>query len=183
MNWIVFVLASWFAMGLELGLRDALRVGPVAPSFVIPFAAYIALSTPARAGVWACLFLGILLDLTWGVPRQGIGPATILGPYALGLLLAGQLVQALRGFVIRKNPLTLVFLSACASLVCHTIVTAFMTAHALFGDPIVWRASEELLQRAIGSIWTAVLALPLSLLLRPLEPLFGFQPVRAARRF
>lgn len=38
MNWIVFILNAWVLLGLEIGLKDALRIGetPVAPSFVMP---------------------------------------------------------------------------------------------------------------------------------------------------
>ena len=36
MSWLGFSIALWVGLGLELGLRDALRLGagPVAPSFV-----------------------------------------------------------------------------------------------------------------------------------------------------
>ena len=58
MNWIVFLVVSWFAFGLEAGF-DALRLAPgdVAPSFVIPIIVYIALSAPAKHALWAASFM------------------------------------------------------------------------------------------------------------------------------
>lgn len=176
MSWPAFILTAWVLFGLEIGLKQALGLGTwgVAPSFVVPLAVFISMGAPAGRAVWACLILGIGLDLTWSPPVSS-GPApTIIGPYALGLALAGQLVLALRSMMIRRNPLTLAFLAFAGSGVMHLMVVAMFTARSLMGDPIVWNAGSQLLSRLGSSAYTALAAFVLALLLIPMSPLFGF---------
>jgi len=183
-NWLTFAIAAWFALGLELGLRPALRLGPeaLAPSFMLPLAVFVCLWAPHRVALWACLACGLLVDLTWRHPITGGGAATILGPYALGYLLGGQLVLALRGVLIRGNPLTMAVMSMLAAAVAHVVVVAAMTVRTLYGDPIGFAPAPELLVRLGASAYTGVAGLALSLLLIPLTPVFGFQQQATHRR-
>lgn len=184
MNWLTLAIAAWFALGLELGLRPALRLGPeaLAPSFMLPLAVFVCLWAPHRVALWACLACGLLVDLTWRHPITGGGAATILGPYALGYLLGGQLVLALRGVLIRGNPLTMAVMSMLAAAVAHVVVVAAMTVRTLYGDPIGFAPASELLVRLGASAYTGVAGLALSLLLIPLTPVFGFQQQATHRR-
>jgi len=183
MNWIVFLVVSWFALGLEVGF-DALRLAPgdVAPSFVIPILVYIALSAPAKHALWAALLIGALLDLTWIIPRDDLAEATVIGPNALGALIATQLVLSLRGMVIRKHPLTLVVLSIASASVMGVVVVAFMTLRELYGDPIDFSPTGELGTRLLSALYTGATALVWAVVLRLMEPMFLFQHDRGMRR-
>ncbi len=179
MNRFAFALAAWIAFGLEIGLKDALELGPtgIAPSFVFTLAAYVALQAPARAASWACLILGLGMDLLAEIEVYNGGPpVTIPGPNAVGYFLAGQFIVALRGLMMRPNPLTLAFLSATGLGVAQVVVVAVYSLRTAAGSPIAWSATGELLSRMGGALYTGVLAAALSLLLLPLVPLMGFQP-------
>jgi len=92
-SWLAFAVALWVGLGLELGLRDALRLGagPVSPSFVVPITVWFVLNASSRRALWAALIAGAMLDLTAAMPRTDGGDALILGPRALGMLVAAPL--------------------------------------------------------------------------------------------
>jgi len=184
-NWIVFLVVTWFAFGLELGLRDALRLAPgdVAPSFVIPLLVYVALSAPARQVLWAALLLGVLADVTWLIPRtDAAATATVVGPYALGMLVAAQFILAVRGLVIRRHPLTLTVLSVAAAIIASVVVVALLTVRDLYGDPILFNPTSQLVSRLFSALYTGATALGWALVLRPIDPFFQFHHDRGTRR-
>ncbi|MEM1329236.1 MAG: hypothetical protein AAGG07_01615 [Planctomycetota bacterium] len=173
MNRLLFALLAWIALGLEVGLRPALRLGTtgIAPSFVIPLAVFIAASAPPRTALWSCLALGIAVDL--------LGPAAgssqvVLGPNALGYLLAAQLVLALRGVMVRRNPLSLAFLSVMAAATTGVVVVACYAARGLLIDPIGFAPAPELGTRLLAALYTAATGLFMALVLLPLAPTIGF---------
>ncbi|USO00144.1 MAG: hypothetical protein H6810_05640 [Phycisphaeraceae bacterium] len=185
MSWIVFLVVSWIAFGLELGLRDALRLSPgnIAPSFVVPVMVYVALSAPPKQALWSALLLGALLDLTGEIARTDMTAAWILGPSAIGLLIAAQFVITVRGMVIRRHPLTLVVLSIVAAGVAQTVVVAFLTVRHLYGDPIAFAPTGELVTRLGSALYTGATAFVWAIVLRPVDPLFRFQHDRIGRRY
>lgn len=186
MSWVVFALAAWVMLGLEQGLRGALELGTsnIAPSFLAVYAVFIASSAPPRAAQWACLIVGLLVDLSSPVPRTDATLFTVAGPNALGALLMCQLVLALRGLMFRRNPLTIAFLSCIGFATWQAVLTAIYTIRSFTGDPIVWSPAREIGIRLGASVYTGLLALPLSLILILLVPLFAFQfvPYRITQR-
>ena len=100
MNWIVFALAAWVAFGLEIGLRPLISPGDgsIAPSFVIPLLVYTSLWAPARTALWGALILGLGADLLSNIDLAPSGSATIIGPRAIGYLLAAVSFFTLRSF-------------------------------------------------------------------------------------
>lgn len=184
MSWIVFLVMTWLAFGLELGLRDALRLAPggVAPSFVVPLMVYIALSAPPRQALWGALLAGCLLDLTAMVPRtDAAAMLTVLGPGAIGMLISTQFVLSVRGMVIRRHPLTLTVLSVVAAAVIQVMIVAFFTLRTMYGDPIEFQPTTELVSRLASALYTAATALAWAFVLRFLDPLFRFQTDRIRR--
>lgn len=185
MSWIFFLLMTWVAFGLELGFRDALRLSPgeIAPSFVVPLVVYVALSAPPRQALWAALLIGTLVDLTWLIPRtDAAATASVLGPNAIGMLVSAHFVIAVRGMVIRKHPLTLTVLSVCAAAVTQTVVVTFLTFRELYGDPIAFNPTSELVTRLGSALYTAATAFVMAIAFRPVDPLFNFQHERGTRR-
>jgi hypothetical protein len=182
MNVLLVMVLGWLALGLETGLKStlSLRWGMVtaAPSFVLPLAVFIALCAPPVQATWACLILGLFLDLTAPQPTY-TGELVVIGPYAIGLVIACQLVLALRGLVMRRNPLTVVLLSVLAGVVMQIVVTAFFTARAAVGDEIVWHTSHELLGRLVSAGITGGTAFVIAILLSPMAPLLGMPVQRS----
>ena len=175
MRWLAFALFAIVFLGLELGVRGALALGgrAVAPSFVMVLAVFICTSAPSRQALWAALALGVCLDLTNPIeivdqPRT----LTLLGPHALGYVLAAQLTLAMRGLVFRRNPLTIAFLSLLASAVASIVFVAVLTIRSAF-DPLDWHATTELFQRFAAALYTGGLALIISPLLLLGLPLLG----------
>lgn len=183
MNAAAFALATLVCFALELGLKDVLQLGPrpIAPSFVLPLAVFVAMWAQPIPTLWAALTLGVLVDLTWAIPRTDGGVATILGPHAMGYLLMAWLVLNIRGMVIKRNPLTLAFLTILGGMVAQIVVVAMFTLRSLYGDPIPWNASSELVARGLSAFYSGLTALPLSLPLFALAGLFGFHHAQPRR--
>jgi len=183
-NWLAFALVAWVCFGLELGLKGGLRIGPsVAPSFVMSYAVFLALLAPHRTALWTSLILGVFCDLTARIGLAGLDRSvTLVGPHALGYLLAGQLVVTMRAMMIRKNPLTMAVLAVLASAVAGIVVVALYTFRELvLGDPLAIQPTGEILQRLGSAVYTGLLALVMSLVLTPLAPAFGLQPAQGRR--
>jgi cell shape-determining protein MreD len=183
MNWIVAAIVAWVLMGVEKGLRGALELGAsgVAPSFVFAFAAFLALVAQPGPALWTCLVLGLLVDLTNTLDLRAGGSATIVGPYALGFLLAGQLVLTLRGVMISRNPLTLGFLSLVGGVVCQLTVLAILGVRNLIAGDLAWSPADQLLPRLASSLYTGALAVGLALALFPLQGALGVGPSQGRR--
>lgn len=185
MNWLVFTLNAWVLLGLELGLKDSLRIGetPMSPSFVMPLAVAVAIAAPTTPALWACLSLGVALDLTNTIETAAGGPArTVLGPYALGYLVAGYLVLTMRGLMMRKNILTIGFLSLACSLVANIVVTAIMAIRARYDVGVEFDASQQLLWRLGSSLYTGVVGTILGAVMLPMLGAMGLT-IGPARRF
>jgi len=182
-NWLAFAMVAWISLGLDVGLRDALRLGEssVAPSFVLPFAVYIMLSTPARTATWAAVALGLALDLMWVMPRDDVAALNVVGPHALGLVVAAQLVLAARGIVIR-NFLSLGILSMAAASVSHIVVVALLLLRSLLIEPLEFSATEQLQTRLLSAVLTGGLGLALAFVYKAIEPLMGFNLDRYGRQ-
>lgn len=177
MNWLTFVVASWLCFGLELGLKRTLGIGTgsFSPSFVVPLAVFVAINAPPTIATWAALALGVMVDLTATVPGSSPGSPPVIGPYALGYILMAQLVIALRGTMIRQNPLTLWFLTLVGAAVMSVAVVFLYTARSWFGQIPEWDASASLIQRMGGALYTSGVGLVMALVLIPAAPLFRFQ--------
>ena len=178
MSWVVFTVGAWIMLGCELGLKDSLGLGSsgIAPSFLAIYAVYIACSAPPRAAQWACLILGALADLTTPQAHLATGSNFFcLGPNALGALLACQFVLAVRGLMFRRNPLTLGFLACVGFGLWQIVATAIFSVRHVTMHATDWSPSHELWVRIASALYTGVAAVPVSLLLILLMPLFAFQ--------
>lgn len=184
MNWLVYAIAAWVCLGLEIGLRDGLSVGygRSAPSFMFAFATFIALFATPTTALWSSLMLGLLVDLSSEIVlADGRQAAVVIGPHALGFLLAGQLTLTLRGVMVRRNPLTLGFLALVSGIVAQVLVVAFYSVRAAY-DPVSVVPWQLLLSRLGTALFTAPLAMVLGLALVPMAPIFGL-PAALQRRF
>lgn len=184
MNWVVYLLSLWIVLGLELGLKPALALGPtsVAPSLVVPLVVFVAMHAPAVTALWAATIAGLVLDLTFPIGLEGGGEVRVPGPAALGLTLAAALVLNLRAMLIKRNPLTLGAASGVGAGVLAVVVVVAMSIREATGDPIAWRATSELGTRVLAALFTGIAGVALALVLFPLAGTFGFSAGAAGTR-
>ncbi len=184
MSKVAFALLAWLFLGLETGLKPALRLGnsEIAPSFVFILLVYLAMCATPRAASWSAVVLGLLMDLTnlIGVTSGG-PPGTVLGPHVLAYIVAAQLVLAMRGIMIRRNPLTLGFLAFTGGLVAQTVLVTVFWIRSLF-DPVVLDSSADLLSRLASAGYTGLFGVALAFGLLPFSEWFGL-PSQTQRRF
>lgn len=184
MNSLALIILTWVFFGMELGLKDALRIGqtPIAPSFVFVLLSFVAITARPQVVLWCCLAMGLLTDLTGAIElNNGAQPATVVGPYALGYLLAGQLMVSMRALLMRANPPTLGFTAGVGYAVAQIVVVAILTLRLWMGQPFDWHPTHELLQRLCSALYTGVLGFLLSFLLVPLSPVLGIQSPQQRR--
>ena len=182
MRWIPFLLLAWVFLSLEIGLRSAMPFAEAgtAPGFALILCVYAAFGATPQAARWAALLLGACVDLASPRLLEGGGVLTVLGPNALGFLLAAQFTLVMRGVVFRKNPLALALMAALAAAECAVLVAAFLSLRALY-DPMVWAAGRELWHGLLSAVYTGLVALPLGAVLLALNPLLGFYSGPARR--
>jgi len=174
MNWPVFAVLAYLLLGLERGLRDTLAIGAVQPSFLLALGAFVALSAPPMHAVWACLVLGLTLDLTGGWPMVDVPAQPLIGPYALGGVLMAQVILTMRGKLVRHHLATLAVLTLFGVLAAQIVVVALLSVQKLTGAPLAFSPGYELLVRLGSAAYTALLSVPIGFLLIAAAPLLGF---------
>ena len=174
MNWPVFAIIAYLLLGLERGLRDALAIGPVQPSFLFALGAFIALSAPPMHAVWGCLVLGLTLDLTGGWPMLAGAAQPLIGPYALGGVLMAQVILTLRGKLVRHHLATLAVLTFFGVVAAQLLVVVLLTIQKMTGAPLAFEPGTQLFVRLGSAAYTAVMAVPIGFLLVAAAPLLGF---------
>jgi len=182
-RWPVVAIFAYILLGMELAVKRAFAIvlpdaAMIAPSFLVPFVVYIALSAPLLPALWIALILGAAVDLR--SPRDA-GALVVLGPYALGYMAAAYFVVVMRGFVMRKHPLSLVLLSVLGCGLAELVVVTFFSIRGLYtmSEFSAWR---ELLHRMASSVYTGASALLLAAVLLPLSNMFGFHDPHARRQ-
>ncbi|MEX0654561.1 MAG: hypothetical protein WDZ31_02840 [Phycisphaeraceae bacterium] len=166
MNWLIFAIAAYLLLALESGLRTLLAVGDgVSPSFLLVLAVFIGMMAPSSVVPWAFLAIGLLVDLQPGPVRD----VTLIGPAALGYLAGAYVVLQLRTLVFRESVLALAVLVLAVGIFVQLVYVALLTARGLpmlTAEPVVgWSAADQLVHRFLELLYTAVLAIPLGLLL------------------
>ncbi|MEZ6232784.1 MAG: hypothetical protein R3B68_01210 [Phycisphaerales bacterium] len=184
MNWLAYGIVLWVALGLELGLRPALALGPtgIAPSIVIPLVVFVAMHAPGMAAAWAAVAAGLLLDLTFPIGLEGGGEVRVPGPMAIGLLLATGATTNIRGMLIKHNPLTVAAVSVIAALIAWLAAWVLLGVRDMYGDPIAFSAGPEFGRRMLSSLYTGLVGGIEALVLFPIAGVFGFQSVVGPRR-
>ena len=185
MNWPVVVVFAYVMLGLELALKPALAIETpgIAPSFVIPLAAFIALHAPAMPALWVALALGAALDLTNPMlSADGRQEVTVLGTMALGCLGAAYMALTIRGMLVRRNPLTLIMLAGLFALVASLVAVALLSVRSMYDGALVFHPVQELVRRSASAVYTWLVTIALAAVLMPLSGLFGFQVETHGRR-
>jgi hypothetical protein len=190
MRWPLPFLLGYLLLALESPVREALRLGPTSssPSLVFPLVVFVALLASAPAALWTALLIGLAVDLST-LRAAALGdPIVIVGPHALGYLLAAYTILTIRPIVMRKNPVTLVVLSIVGEILASIVVVAILGLRQIifrgsWADGLGLSLTSDLWHRIIGSCYTAAAAILLAALFFPLFSWFGFQDQSARRPF
>jgi rod shape-determining protein MreD len=180
-KWPTFLIILYLALALEGSFAQALNMqsmGDITPSLVITLVVFVAMFAPRLTTLWSCWLMGMLMDLSLQYP----GEIIVVGPHALGYLLAGLLILQIRSMVFRKRVLTFVLLTFAAMLMVSIVVVAVLTVQSLYlgenaGQVAYFTRSgalRELLWRFGSSVYSAVLAAPLGWALVQTIPFWGF---------
>ena len=184
MRWWAFVIAAFVFLVAEVSLRNALTLrfaGNVSPSFVAVLAAYLATFAPRRAALWACLGLGLLMDLVMPVPDGAVGGGAgpILGANGLGYVFGCLAIVQIRAMLLRRRALTLAAMTVLF-VIAAGIVTIFVyVVHGWYpSEQPYWsdvRPSLELLRRLGMAAYSGIAALLISPVLVWTMPAWGFK--------
>ena len=186
-----FILFAYLCLALQIGLGPLWAIhwmGRVQPSLILPLAVFVAMWAPPQRALWACLGLGLLVDLTQPLAAQGMTQdAAVLGPYALSYLLAGWLALRGRSLMFRDSYISIAALVFLLGLVVHLLAVAILNLRGLHlriipwlaGSPIPgWNTTDQLMARFLEVLYSAVVALPVgAILIRSLK-WWNFDPQR-----
>ena len=187
MRWTVFAMFAVTVLVLDTSLVHVLRLGDapggVWPSATACLAVFVSLFASRIAALWACFALGLLLDLCSSEPAGGES-ITVVGPQALGFVLASFLVIQLRSMVFRRRALTVGFLTVVFLLAADVVVMVVFVIRGWFPElAVTWTqttAGPELLRRFLMALYSGIVAIPIGWLLMQTLPFWGF-PTHIAR--
>ncbi len=188
MNALAVILIGYVLHGMGLGLRPTIGLGPrdnkeIFPSLLLPLIVYVALFAPAGPTLWLALGAGLMVDLASPMTIRGPEPFLwLVGPSALGYLVAAYFALTIRGFMIKRNPLALAVLSLLAAALAGVIAVAVITARNQFYAGMDWHPGHQLVVRLGSAVYTGLAALLLSFLFRPLTGAMGLQVSHLRRR-
>ncbi len=178
MNWLVFAVLTWFAMGLDLGLRNVLSLGDsaIAPRFTVVLLVFICIHAPPGAMMLAAILVGLLLDAVSTVPEaHTANPVMIIGPFSLGCMLAAYAILTVRSVMQRKSPFTLAVLVLVGSLLVEVVRLTLLTVRSFYDDLALEGAAASLGTGFGVAVYSAVLAVLLAPLLGAVRRPMRFQ--------
>ncbi len=186
-----FILFAYLALAVQIGLGPLWVLnwmGGVQPSLVLPLAVFVALWAPPMRALWACLVLGLLVDLTQPLAVQGtMQDAVIIGPYGLSYLLAGWLALKARALVFRDSYISIAALVFLLGLVVHLLAVAILNLRSIHLPIIPWLAGsripgwntpDQLMARFLEVLYSAIVALPVGAVLVRSIKWWAFEPQR-----
>lgn len=177
MNWLLFAILAWLMLGFESGFRAALQIGSlaIAPSFVLVLVVFIALWARTSAVLGAALVMGFFLDLLYVQQTTGGESVAVVGPWALGCMLASYTVLNFRNMVFRTSPLTMAFLCTLGAAIANILVLAILTIRARYDVLVMPSPASELWQRLGAAVYTGVLGLVMAPALNWIAPWLGLK--------
>lgn len=181
----VFLAALIACLLLDSAFLQVLSVGGVRPWFFPVLLAFISFNAGKRAAWWGALGMGVAYDLASPMALGNHATFVVVGPNALGCLLAAAAAIPLRGVVFKRNPVAVAVLSG-ALLVVHQIGWfAVWTLRGWLGDPVPWTVGHvggAMLDAVWAAGYTALVGVPVCLALDRLEWLWGFPPIGSVAR-
>ena len=179
MHWIPFLIAAFVTAAVQQSLGRVWTFGHIGPDLLAILGMLAALrartATQATLAAWV---LGLLADLT---TASGPAGASVIGPMSVGYVVAAAMVFRVRDMFFAEHPLAQLFLAGGFCVVSHTL---WISAQTLLGPvPLTLPDFVQAMGHMLGiALYTAVVAMVLSLPLRYLGGLLGMPASRAMRR-
>jgi rod shape-determining protein MreD len=173
MRWLPFLILAYLALGLQLGLSGYVELHGARANLVLLVAIYVAAHAPRDEGLLACFLLGGVQDLLSEGPW---------GLYALSYTLVALFVLSTHELVYGDHLLTHFTRALLGSWITAAVLIVHGWIYPLFHHKLpnwVHPAGVPLL---LGSLYTAVLAIPVMLLLQRTRKAFGFRAPRGIGR-
>lgn len=174
MNWLAFIAAAYISYALQGGLAPLWTLNGITPNLLLVLMIFVGLHAPRSVTLVAAMILGLLMDLRPGPLASG---GALVGPHTLGFLIGGYATLQLRNLLVRGSVITLVlltFIVGSFTALTEVLLYSLRGLPMLAGEPMPWRALPQLLVRGQGLIYSAVLAVPLGLLLKFSIKSWGF---------
>ncbi|MEQ9617451.1 MAG: hypothetical protein RLN60_05390 [Phycisphaerales bacterium] len=180
MNWFVFAIFTWLAIGLDEGLADVFQPfgWAVTPSFAHVLLVFVCVWAPSRSAYAAALIIGAAQDFVAAVPAgvETSQDVVVLGPHALGALLGASLIVNLRSVMIKKSLVSMFVLTFFGVTLLEIVVTASLSIRSIYPNGISYPSPSRALLVGLGSaVYSSLLATVLSTPLNALSGLFHFR--------
>lgn len=179
MSWAFFAICALIAMVFEVGLVDTVHILHIKPSVCAILATFIALSAPRITALWACLILGLLLDLSTDLSVGSARTLHLIGPYTLGYVFACYIVLQVRSTVFRRRALTIGAMTLLFVFSAMVItVTLYIVRSWYPGGPLYWAeisTFNEIMRRFFSAIYSGIMGVPIGWVLARSIPLWQFQ--------
>jgi rod shape-determining protein MreD len=165
MRWPAFILVSYFAIGLQLGLNGVLGLGAWMPSLPLIIVLFVALHAPAKAALLGAALVGVGHDAIASVP---------FGTYTFSYGIVALASLQLRQVMYREHPFTHGTLALLMGLLLAVLfaVGNFVRARLTPAGELIFAPS--FLGTVATSITTAMLAVPMIWALRKVRQMFAF---------
>ncbi len=182
MRWGIFILFLFVALVLDSSFSNVFQIGSYVPALIPCLAVFVALGAPRYTALWACLIIGLVVDLSarislGTVPTRGL---YLIGPWTLGYFVGSHLILPLRTMVFRRNPLTMGAMTLLFLLIASLVAVSVMLVRSWYpGTSLVWpngSAFQELVWQGVRALYCAAIAVPAGWLLTRTTPLWGFHP-------
>ncbi len=186
MKWIVAIPILFVALVLDVSFMPIFDLGGITPRLVVIVVAFAAMHVDGSIVRWFALLTGFLMDLSEPSLSGPRAPLYLIGPSTLGMLFGVEVLLSIRGMLIRKNPLSVGFVSLLLSLTNGLFWTAWWALRSWYPDsPPPWGDGSAL--RAFGmqflaSISTGICGIPVGFFLLRFSGAWGFPSVLARAR-
>lgn len=175
MNWLLFAILTYGFLLMQVGLTALLGIPDaqgVTPDFLLIFAVFVGIQAQTRTVVWAMLIIGLCANLLPGPIAEG----PVLGPVALGYLAGAFAVLQLRTLVFRESVISLAIMVFVVGIFMQLVIVALYTGRGLplfLGQPVPnWNAPDELAHRFLMLLYSAIVSIPIGMVLLKLSPAF-----------
>lgn len=184
MSWAIFAICALIAMVFEVGLVDTVHILHIKPSMCAVLATFIALSAPRVTALWACMALGLLLDLSTDLSVGFSRTLHLIGPYTLGYVFACFIVLQMRSTVFRRRALTIGTMTLLFAFSAMVITVTLYIIRSWYPEgPLYWAevsTFNEIMRRFFSAIYSGVMGVPIGWVLARSTPLWQFHttPIR-----
>lgn len=180
MNPLSVTVFVYLLLGIESAVRGIYAVPGtdaigIMPFFVLPGVIFVAMFAPPSFAWWTGLLAGLLLDLlAFHASRVGSEFLVIPGPAALGFLAAAMFTTTIRGMMLKRSILAMVFVCVVGSIVAQCVQVSLLSVHwAMGSDMIGFSPTTTLWYGVRCALLTAIPAVVFAIGSRWLIPILG----------